>query len=149
MLGQAIDVCPEPLWLAASGASPNRFWHIAFHALFYTHFYLAKDEADFVAWHLHRAEYNYLGENFFKPGVKPQIDQPYTQPELREYLEFCHGEVDRQTVALDLEAPSGFYWLPIDKLELQLYNLRHLAHHEGQLSERLRSQANLGVRWVR
>ena len=74
---------------------------------------------------------------------------PYTQAELREYAEFCHGEIDRRTPSLDLEAPSGFYWLPFTKLELQFYNIRHLAHHTGQLSERLRSHANIGLPWVR
>jgi hypothetical protein len=149
MLGKAIDLCPEPLWLAASGGSPNRTWHIAYHALFYTHFYLAPSDADFVAWPHHRTEYNYLGEIPWKPGFKPQIDQSYTQAELREYLEFCHGEVDRQTAILDPDAPSGFSWLPFGKLELQFYNLRHLSHHTGQLAERLRSQTNLGLPWVR
>ena len=149
MLGKAIEICPEPLWLAGSGDSPNRTWHIAYHALFYTHFYLSKTDADFVAWPHHRTEYNYLGEVPWKPGYRPQIDQPYTQAELRAYLDFCHDEVDRQTAVLDPEAPSGFSWLPFNKLELQFYSLRHLAHHTGQLTERLRSQAGLGVGWAR
>jgi hypothetical protein len=149
MLGKAIEICPETLWLAGCVISPNRTWHIAYHALFYTHFYLAKIDADFVSWPRHRTDYNFLGENHRNPGVKLQIDQPYTQSELREYLDFCHAEVDRQTVLLDPEAPSGFSWLPFNKLELQFYSLRHLAHHTGQLTERLRSQAGLGVGWAR
>jgi hypothetical protein len=148
MLGKAIELCPEPLWLAASGDSPNRTWHIAYHALFYTHFYLSPTDAEFAAWPGHRAEYNYLGEVRTKPGYRPLIDQPYTQAEVREYLDFCQGEVDRQTAILDPEAPSGFSWLPFNKLELQFYNLRHLAHHTGQIAERLRSQAGLGLPWV-
>jgi len=126
MLRRAIELCPGDLWLAGS---PNRFWHIAYHALFYTHFYLAPSDAEFVAWQHHRAEYNYLGEVPLRPGYKPQIDQPYTQAELLEYQDFCVGEVERQMAVFDLEAPSGFSWLPFSKLELQFYNLRHLAHH--------------------
>jgi hypothetical protein len=116
MLDKAIKLCPEALWLAAAGDSPNRTWHIAYHALYYTHFYLSPTDAEFVAWPRHRAEYNYLGEVPLKPGYKPQIDQPYTQAELREYLDFCHEEVDRQIAILDPGAPSGFFWLPFRKL---------------------------------
>jgi hypothetical protein len=32
---------------------------------------------------------------------------------------------------------------------LLLYNLRHLAHHTGQLTERLRTHAGIGLPWVR
>jgi hypothetical protein len=149
MLDQAIDLCPDALWLAVSGSSPNRYWHIAYHALFYTHFYLAPGESEFTPWQHHRPEYNFLGAVPWRPNEAHLADIPYTQTQLREYLDFCQSEVDKQTAFLDLEAPSGFHWLPFNKLELQFYNLRHLAHHTGQLSERLRSQANHGVSWVR
>jgi DinB superfamily len=146
MLCKAIELCPEHLWLAGS---PNRFWHIAYHALFYTHFYLALSDAEFVPWQHHRAEYNYLGEVPLMPGYKPKIDQPYSQPELLEYQDFCVNEVERQMAVMDPEAPSGFHWLPFTKLELQYYNLRHLAHHTGQLAERLRTCASIGLPWIR
>lgn len=146
MLGSAIDLCPDGLWLEGA---PNRFWHIAYHALFYVHFYAGPSDAAFVPWAHDRPEYNYLGEIPWKPGYKPQIDEPYSKAELKEYLEFCHGEVDRQVAVVDPEAPSGFPWLPFTKLELQSYSLRHLAHHTGQLSERLRTRAGVGLPWAR
>ena len=149
MLRKAIELCPEPLWLAAPGHSPNLTWHIVYHALFYTHFYMAPSDAEFVAWELHRPDYNFLGEIPFKPGLRPQPGQPYTPAETIGYLNFCHWEVDRRTAEFDPEAPSGFSWLPFNKLQLQFYSLRHLAHHTGQLAERLRSQTNLGVPWAR
>jgi hypothetical protein len=149
MLEQAIQLCPEPFWLAASAGSPNRTWHIAFHALFYTHFYLSPSEAHFEAWPSHRLGYQFLGAIPSKPDEPHVVDEPYSQIELLQYAQFCHREIDTQTAALDLAAPSGFYWLPFDKLELQFYNIRHLAHHTGQISERLRAQANLGLPWVR
>src|SRR5277367_2166721 len=145
MLGKAIEMCPEPLWLVATGLSPNRYWHIAYHALFYTHFYLAPSEKDFEPWQHFRPDYNYLGEIPSKPGFTTQIDVPYTRNELIEYLDFCHAEVDKQIPKVDFDAPSGFYWLPFNKLELQFYNMRHLAHHTGQLSTRLRSQTGFGL----
>jgi hypothetical protein len=149
MLGQAIDLCPEALWLAASGSSPNRYWHIAYHALFYTHFYLAPSESEFEPWQRHRAEYNFLGAVPSRPNETHIAAIPYTQSELREYLDFCQSEVDTQTAHLDPDAPSGFHWLPFNKLELQFYSIRHIAHHTGQLSERLRSSADRGLPWAR
>jgi hypothetical protein len=48
-----------------------------------------------------------------------------------------------------LEAPSGFPFLPFNKLELQFYNIRHTQHHTGQLADRLRNAINIGTPWVR
>jgi tetratricopeptide (TPR) repeat protein len=123
--------------------------HRAYHALFYTHFYLAPTEADFVPWPMHRAGYNFLGAAPGAPNDRPKVDKPYQPPELLDYALFCHSEVSRQMASVDFDAPSGFYWLPFSKFELQLYTLRHLAHHTGQLADRLRALARVGVPWVR
>jgi len=48
----------------------------------------------------------------------------------------------------DLEAESGFYWLPFNKLELQFYNIRHIQQHTGELYERLGTRANIELDWV-
>jgi hypothetical protein len=149
MLGAAIELCPQTLWLEATPGSPNRFWHIAYHALFYTHFYLAPSESDFVPWAHGRPEYHFLGAVPWRPNEVPVVDVPYTQAELLAYRDFSLDQVAIQTAALDLDAPSGFYWLPFSKFELQLYNLRHISHHTGQLAERLRSQAGIGLPWTR
>lgn len=146
MLRRAIELCPDPLWLEGS---PNRSWHIAYHALFYLHFYLAPNDKEFVPWPHHRHEYNFLGSNPAHPGALPVIDQAYTREELLSYADFCSAEIDARVPSIDLSEPSGFFWLPFSKFELQLYNLRHFAHHTGQLADRVRTQAGLGVAWVR
>ena len=146
MLGKAIELCPPDLWLQGS---PNRFWHIAFHALFYTHFYLSTTEKDFVPWTKHRAEYNFLGAVPWRPEGPPIQHVPYTHPELLEFQAFVMEAVHHQVPTLDFTAPSGFSWLPFDKLELQLYTIRHTQHHTGQLADRLRTQAGIGLPWVR
>jgi hypothetical protein len=56
--------------------------------------------------------------------------------------------VSEQVPQLNLDAESGFYWLPFDKAELQIYNIRHLQQHAGELMERLGSRAALDVDWV-
>jgi hypothetical protein len=67
---------------------------------------------------------------------------------VQAYLELCRAEVEKQVPLLRLEEGSGFSWLPFNKLELQFYNIRHLQHHTGQLIERLRTVAGIGVGWV-
>jgi len=49
---------------------------------------------------------------------------------------------------MDLQAESGFHWLPFNKLELQLYNLRHTQQHIGELYERL-DKYDIKLNWVK
>jgi hypothetical protein len=147
MLGQAIDVCPKPLWLDPGYL--NRFWHIAYHTLFYTHLYLQPTEAHFSYWEKHRQNSQYLGRRPWSTEDLPRIEPAYSKGDLLEYLEICRTESVHNVSLLDLDAPSGFSWLPFNKLELQFYNIRHLQHHTGQLADRLRNVDNIGLDWVR
>jgi hypothetical protein len=36
----------------------------------------------------------------------------------------------------------------MNKLGVQFYNIRHIQHHVGQLEDRLRIGAGIGVRWI-
>lgn len=147
MLGQAIEACPEPLWLSEDYL--NRYWHIAYHVLFYTHLYLQPVEADFRPWAKHRQDYQYLGPRPWTPQEARRAETPYTKAEILEYYQLCRAEVEARVPALDLSAASGFAWLAFNKLEVQFYNIRHIQHHAGQLADRLRKQANVGLTWVR
>jgi hypothetical protein len=147
MLDEAIRACPEGLW--ADPSFTNVFWHVAYHALFYTHLYLHESHESFVPWSKGRPEYEFLGDRLpWPPHDKPKVGEPYTKAEVLEYMAFCRQQVEAKVPAVDLGAASGFAWLPFGKLELQFYNIRHLQHHTGQLSERLRTQANTGIGWV-
>ena len=64
------------------------------------------------------------------------------------YLAIVRKLVEERVPALDLEAASGFEWLPFGKLELQLDNLRHLQHHTAELYERLGAQAGIDMDWI-
>jgi hypothetical protein len=140
MLGQAIERCPPALWHDPSYQNP--FWHVAYHVLFYTHFYLSPTEASFRPWEKHRDEFVSLED-----AGNPER-APYTQDELLAYLAFCRDQVEREVDALDLEAESGFYWLPFNKLELQFYNIRHIMEHTGELGERLGATGEIEIDWV-
>ncbi len=139
MLRQAIEKCPEPLWADASYKNP--FWNIAYHAIFFVHLYLQPTEQAFTPWEKHRDEV---------VGMEETDDavEPYSKEEILTYLDLCQSEMEEQVDALDLEAESGFHWLPFNKLELQFYNIRHLMLHTGELCERLGTHGEVEVGWV-
>jgi hypothetical protein len=146
MLKVAIAKCPDSIWNDPS--DKTKFWHIAYHALFYTHLYLQDSEQAFTPWSKHRHEYQFLGQVPWPPHSAPQIGEPYEKDTVLEYLALCQQEVAERVPQLSLEAASGFDWLPFDKLELQFYTIRHIQQHAGELMERLGTRANLELPWV-
>ena len=146
MLGEAIAKCPDALWDDLE--AKQRFWHIAYHTLFFTHLYLQVDGEAFVPWSKHRNEHQFFESVPWAPHKAVKIGDPYTKVELLEYLAVCQKEVEEKVTSLDLDAASGFDWLSFNKLALQFYNIRHIQHHTGQLDDRLRIKADIGIRWV-
>ncbi|HET8924509.1 MAG TPA: DinB family protein [Candidatus Acidoferrum sp.] len=151
MLGDAIQRCPDNLWLASDHM--NAFWQIAYHTLFFTHLYLQPDEAAFRPWQHHQSSVQHPDGIAGAPDPNsslPLIPAPYTKAQVLEYWSFCDQMVDEALDKLDLEnSQSGFPWYRMSKLEHQLVNLRHIQHHEAQLADRLRSAANIGIKWVK
>jgi hypothetical protein len=131
MLKQVIVKCPAALWNAPG--DKDKVWRKAYHALFYAHLYLQTTEKDFTPWEKHH---------------DPDAGEPFTQAEVLEYLAFVQSQVTAQFQALNLDAESGFHWLPFGKLELQLYNIRHIQQHAGELFERLGTRENIELDWV-
>jgi hypothetical protein len=146
MLKLAVIACPNSTW--DSMKDKNKFWHIAYHALFYLHLYLKPTREEFTPWIKHREGYNNLGSLPRSPDKPPDISEPYSKDEILEYLEFCEVELKRLIPSLDLETDSGFSWLKFGKLELQFYNIRHIQQHVGELCERLGERAGIDVDWV-
>jgi hypothetical protein len=141
MLRKAIELCPEDLWFDAKYRNP--FWHVAYHTLFYAHLYSQVNEAAFQPWPKHKEGTRALGQ---LPAAELAL-LAYSKADLLEYCDFCLAEVPARVAETQLEAESGFHWLPFNKLELQLYNIRHIQHHTGQLTERLRAVCDVGVGW--
>ena len=146
MLRQAIEKCPASMW--NDDNYRNEFWHIAYHALFYTHLYLQPSEEAFEPWTPHRDQYNFMGPLPWPPHDEPQIGEPYRKEEILAYYAYCRETIDETVDSLDLDGDSGFYWIPLSKLELQFYNIRHLQHHTGELCERLGAEAHIDIGWV-
>jgi hypothetical protein len=145
MLEDTIRACPPDLW--SDPQARSQFWQIAYHALFFTHLYLQESEAAFQPWPKHRPDYQHLGPLAWDNNRVPQIGAPFTQDEVLEFLAFCREEMGRCLRSTDFAAPSGFDWLPFDKLELQIYTIRHLQGHIGELGARL-SASGIETHWI-
>lgn len=140
MLKQAINACPESLW--RNPADYNTFSQVAYHALYWTHTYLETPQAPFQLWSRHRDEYRLSGD---EPTPASETADKET---VLAYLAFCQTTVISQVPNLDWAAPSGYDWVPLNKFELQLYSIRHLQHHVGELMERLNARAGIELDWI-
>lgn len=125
------------LWNAET--EKNRYWHIAYHTLFYTDLYLAKDNKSFMPWALHQEDYHLLS---------PEALEPYYQEELLSYLNKINSSLKLSLENCNFEKHSGFSWLPFNKFELHIHNIRHIQHHTGQLVERIREKRHIEVDWI-
>ncbi len=146
MLKRTITQCPESIW--NSPDDKVTFWRIAYHALYFTHLYLQDSLQTFRPWPLHRKEYEHLGPLPWPPHAMPAIGEPYDKKTVLDYLAFCQNQVMERVPCLSWEAESGFRWLPFNKLELQIYNIRHLQQHTGELMERLGTRTGIELDWV-
>jgi hypothetical protein len=145
MLDNVITLCPEKLWDDAVNYE-NTYWRIVYHTLFYTALYLAENVDSFTRWENHLPNYNRLGKvnDDDEPIV---ITTSYSKVELGDYLQSIYAGLTNNFDEHNFSNPSNFEWLPMTKLELHLYNLRHLQHHIGQLVERLHGNGITGVEW--
>jgi hypothetical protein len=143
MLLEAIENCPTELWL--SGRYVRAYWQIAYHTLYYADLYLCQEESAFTPWEMHRHEHH----RFVAPDEILLTLHPYTPLEAIAYLHDLDARIDAAVDALDLDATSsGFSGYQMPKFEHQIVSLRHMQHHLGQLTDRLRQEAGWGVRWV-
>lgn len=145
-LREAIEACPAASWNSAE--DENRFWHIAYHVLFFTDLYMTLREEEYRPWSEGRREAVPLGENPFDSKSKFDDSDDYTKGQLLGYLEEVRDRIDEELAGHDLSGPSGFSWLPMSRLEAHIYTIRHLQHHTAQLVDRLREREGVHVAWV-
>ncbi len=147
-LRDVIENCPDSMWDDPADGSA-RFWRVAYHTLFYAHFYLHQRQEDFTPWARHREEAQVLASVPANDEQAPEPREPFTRDDLLEYLGECDRMIDPGVDALDLSAPQcGFPWYTMPKLEHQIVNIRHIQHHAAILSSRLRRSAGISIDWV-
>jgi hypothetical protein len=144
MLKEVIMKCPAGLW--ENNEYENEYWRIVYHTLFYTALYLSPRPEEFKPWKEHKADYNNLGTRTYdnRPIV---MDEVYTKSGILEYLRSIFNNCRDSVNNTSLDEQSGFGWLPMSKLELHFYNIRHIQHHNGQLIERLHQNGIKGIKW--
>ncbi|MCA9288472.1 MAG: DinB family protein [Phycisphaerales bacterium] len=149
MLEGCIDKCPDDRWDAQppEAVAKYPFWQVAYHTLCFVDCYLSHG--------LDAFEYR-TGPGGLHPAGEKELSDEYPsrrfeRDELTRYIAICREKL-REAMAAEttesLAAPSGFSWLPFSRLELHLYNLRHLAHHTGQLTAYLR-RFGVETKWVK
>ncbi|WP_184542192.1 hypothetical protein [Mucilaginibacter sp. FT3.2] len=146
MLADVVEKCPGSLW--ANNEYESAYWRIAYHALFYTSFYLAGSPDVFIPWEKHRLNYNFMGPvaHDNQPIVVTDI---YTKAEILAYTETIANSLESQVEDTKYNELCGFNWVPLSRFGLHLYTIRHLQHHVGQLTERLHQVGIKGVKWER
>jgi hypothetical protein len=150
MLRSALEACPDDLWDERAYGTP--FWHLAYHTLFYTDFYLSDDANTFQARNFHVEKAIFLpGEYEQFGGVVTTPEKAFTKSQLLDYADHCLRKSDetfkRLTDKRALER-CGFPWYELNVGEFLMNNLRHIQHHTGQLIVLLRRHRRVGVDWL-
>jgi hypothetical protein len=142
MFGDAIRLCPEHLWTAvlwkdAEDVRYGQVWFIAYHTLFWVDLYLTGSSEGFAPP---------------PPFIRGKLpDLPYTQEQILAYLGECRMKCQSTLEALTDEKAQQrcvFKWMEPGFLELQLYAMRHVQEHAGQLSLFLGQHDVEGFDWV-
>ena len=130
MLKQAVVKCPPEAW--DNPDDIDRVWFIAHHALHYGHQYLKAKDKGYPRWE-HRGHRD--------PG------QPLSREEILEMLAKVEQDVVEQIPIMDLEKPRHATSALANLFELQIYNIRHIQQHTGEIYDRL-SRYRLKLEWA-
>jgi len=157
MLGQCVELCPADLWVANDDAVfdgdreiRRAFWRIAFHAAFFTQYYLGQDGSSFRPWPDRRDDLARLWEA--PDEVEPYEMHPSIPPcspaEILGYIAFVDSLVDSTVDGLDLDRQASGFSVDsrMPKLNHQILNIRHVMSHVGQLSELLMARG-IDIDW--
>lgn len=146
MLKACVDRCPDTVW--NSRGANYKFCQLVFHTLIFTDLYLGPDVESF-----RRQPFHLRNERFFGDYEEFEDRAPvrlYDKASILAYLEHCRSkvsEVMEGETADTLSARAGTR-RSLSRAELHIYNIRHIQHHAGQLSLRLRLDTGEGVDWV-
>ncbi|HYE01834.1 MAG TPA: DinB family protein, partial [Phycisphaerales bacterium] len=141
MLEDCLIKCPAEHWDSPIARYP--FWHVAYHALCFVDCYLSPSNEDFGRLLEERKSARATDRSL--PDLHPlgaeelEAEHPsrrFSRDELRAYVGLCRAKLEAvlgdgpggetwQT----LLGPSGFEWLRFPRLELHIYNIRHVQHH--------------------
>lgn len=146
-LEQSIERSDAETWAAAHPDQPiNR---VIFHALIFTDLYLDWGMDVFREQAFHTANPGLFQDYEELEHVEPR--NFYAQHDCRAYLVFCRQKVDAVLGAesMDLlQGDCGFPRRKLSRLELHVYNIRHIQHHAAQLGLRFQLAGGYPLDWV-
>jgi uncharacterized damage-inducible protein DinB len=142
MLEDGIQRCPEAVWQAVMWADDEdsrygQFWFVAYHTVKSIDAYLTGTWEGFAP------------PAPFLAGQLPE--EPYTKPQILSYLQACRDKCQRMIESLTDETAMRtcvFDWMSPSYFELQIYTMRHVQEHAGQLSLFLGQHGVQGMDWI-
>lgn len=130
MLKQAIAQCPPEIW--NNKRDKDKFWYVAYHTLRFAHQYLKAKDKGYPRWEQ-------------RPHSNPGV--PFSKEEILNKLAQVEQDVIEQIPLMNLEEKTGATGALANKLELQIYNIRHIQQHTGELFQRL-SATDAKLNWA-
>lgn len=148
-LQKCIDQCPDESWHQPVA---NRVYSQSlFHALFFGDLYLGESMERMKEQDFHRAHSEEFSDyEELKYDVEPV--KTYERSFVQTYLDFCRSKAKLEVGGESedsLLAQVNSPWHTFSRLEMHVYNIRHLQHHGAQLILRLRLNHNPEIDWVR
>jgi len=145
MLRGVVDLCPDALWF--DNKQRHSVWHIAYHATFYADLYTCINHKAFRHKEFHIDGCHSLDFKNSKGEILVEATG-YPKPIVVDYIKSLEISIGDRIGQAKLEDESGFPWIPMNKLGLHIYNIRHIQHHMAQLNERVVAVNGCGVGWV-
>jgi hypothetical protein len=146
MLRNAIDHCPEELWIRK-----KRFLFVSYHTLIFLEYYLTFPPVNFSPALSYTVNDDWEKIEGALDDLIPSKD--YTKADVLDYLAHCRLKCYTLISSLD-EARLNDRWIDdsgtknYSVVEILLYNMRHVQHHAAQLNMMLRQEINDAPRWV-
>ncbi|MFH6997812.1 DinB family protein [Flavobacterium sp. FlaQc-57] len=137
MLESSIVVCPGSFW------DKKDFWYSVYHTIFWLDYYSSTEINAFSP------PEQFSMSEFDPKGILPE--RVYTKNELLEYLEYARRKsfflidgLNEETSKLRFISKNKDY----NRIEIIIYNMRHVQHHVGQLNLLLRQNEDVAGEWV-
>jgi hypothetical protein len=146
-LNQCVDNCPKKEWHEKH--EDYRFSQVVFHTLFYTDYYLSKNEDDFKSQDFHKEnESLFEGYEELEDRIPQRI---YTREEIDKYFSYCRTKIRLAIESEDeesLSGNSGFEHKNMTRAELYVSLIRHIQHHAAQLGLRVQRITGRELSWI-
>lgn len=146
-LAQTVESCDPGTWVAAH--PDGEINQAVFHTLMFTDLYLDWGEELFRAQPFHR-EHPELFQDYEE--LRPVMpSNRYPQEGCAEYLGHCRKKVEAALAGESgaiLLGECGYPRRKMSRLELHIYNIRHIQHHAAQLGLRRQLAGGDELDWV-